>query len=425
MNIIRIDNGDNKFFMHFRAVFSYDILALEIEEEAKEAAKTFKLQGFRDGKVPLSLVKRQIKPELTQRLLRNKIDEIVSSIIDEHKISVMGAPSITVTSIDEAADISFEVKMSLMPKIPVMNISELNLVHYSADIDDETIERAKKQLLNESKRFITDVTENYEAEKGDKVTADLEVTQDGKAAQSSKNLTIILGSERLPSEVEEQLIGVKAGDHKVIEYLKPDSDKKVVSIFGFDVKAVAKVNPEDVDLQITDEMTKRYGLSSVTDLEEQIGQKISSELGIVSRMRLKRDMIEKIADLYDFEIPGDLLKQATTEVISEINKGEKNTEQIDSNAKEIASKRVKVGLIFAEIAKLNSIRVTKDDIDMAIDIQKKNDPQNADRFEKFISSTENLTKLETQIFEEKIVDFILSRANVETVNVKASELLNM
>ncbi len=426
VNVTRIDNGEDRFFMHIRSSFPYLDVNSMIEEEVTARADTFSMPGFRKGHVPPALIKRQIKSELRGNMIMNKATSIVADFLDKQGVSPIGEPSYMVTAVDELGDVTFEVKMLLMPKIPPVNLSEIHLTRYVAEIDQGVIDRAKRQFLHGTKEFGIHFNTNpgldYHAKHGDRIDAELEIKVGDAEPQHHTDFSMIIGSEVLPSDVEIALVGLKVGDTKIVEYTRPNASS--VTQFKFNIKSVASY--DGTEIEINDAFAVKYGASNVADLENKLRDKLSTELEVFSRARLKKDLMDEISRLYHFEVPHTLVERAKADIIKSLNnkkevKGKSDAE-IEAEALSLASSRVRIGFVISNIANLNSIRVTKEELEMLIDMQKKQDPQNADKFEKFISSKENLTDLESRIFEEKVVDFMLSSVTTKTITTKPDEL---
>ncbi|MDZ5761660.1 Trigger factor [Candidatus Cyrtobacter comes] len=427
VNVTRVDNGEDSFFMHIRSSFPYSEVNSMIEDEVAARADNFAMPGFRKGHVPFAMMKRQIKSELRSNIIMNKTTNIVADFLDKKGLSSIGEPSYMVTAIDELGDVTFEAKILLMPKIPPINLSEINLTRHIAEVDQDVIERAKRQFLSSTKEFNEKFNNNpgqdYCTKHGDRIKADVEMTIGDAEPQNNADFLMIIGLEILPSDVENALIGLKVGDIKTVEHTQQHKSKEVVKKFKFKIKSISSYDGTKIEL--TDELAVKYGASSVADLENQLKEKITTELEVFSRARLKKDLMDEISRIYEFEVPNALVEKAKLDVIkwlrSKKESEKRSDEDLEAEALSVAKSRVKVGFVISNIANLNSIKVTKEEIEMFIDLQRKQDPQNADKFEKFISSKENLADLESRIFEEKVVDFMLSRITIQTVTAKGDE----
>ncbi|MBA8667576.1 trigger factor [Holosporaceae bacterium 'Namur'] len=404
----------------------------KVEKEIEEEAKTFKMAGFRDGKVPLPIVRKRIGERVLGKTIETVIDEELRGHFTENNIRPALQPSVEVKSFDDKSDLVFEAKLEIFPEVPEVTWDELEIEILDIEVTDEDLKKAHEDILKNFKNFEA-AEDSYAAKKGDAVMIDFIGKVDGEEFEGGKGegIRLELGSNQFIPGFEDQLIGVKKGDTKDVNVTFP-ADYTSKALAGkaatFEVKVNEVLTPEAVD-NIDDEFAKKLGLESLEKLNEMIKQKIKADFEGVARLRTKKLLFDAIDGKYNFEVPEGMFKLDFEMMWNEIKKQhEKNPEnfnkplnELEDEYKKIAARRVRLGILLAETAKNNNINVEERDLQQAVYAEAMQRPGQEKLVIDFYSKKENLERLKGPLLEEKAVDFILTKVKTNKKMISSQE----
>ena len=311
-------------------------LEADIEGRLDELRKTVTMKGFRRGKVPLSIVRRQYQPRVLGEVLQQTIETSWREAVEERELRPAMQPEIEITSYDEGKDLEFTMGMEILPNIEFGDFSELAVTRLKAEVSDESVEDALARLAEAEKRF-EPVGEPRPAREGDEILVDIAVEVDGKPApeRSGTDVPLELDAEALMPEMTEQLVGAEAGEEREVTITPPaptpegedDAEDQAgaadtATLFKITVKEVRERLPVTVD----EAFAERRGAKDLDELRGVIRDQIQSEYEQVSQARLKRSLLDVLDERYKFEVPPGMVEREFDAVWQQIENDAKRTE---------------------------------------------------------------------------------------------------
>ena len=413
------------------------LIADKVEGEVKRLAPQAKLPGFRPGKVPANLLKKMHGPALHQEALSGSIREAIDQLVADQKLRPATQPQVNLApGYDEGQDAALTIELEVLPTIATPDLSGLKLEKLVVSVSDEQVDEAVKGIAASAKRF-DDAPEGQAAANGDQVVIDFLGKLDGEPFEGGKaeDAPLELGAGRFIPGFEEQLVGVKVGDEKVItvtfpeEYPAENLKGKEVT-FDITVKAV-KIAGESV---IDDEFAKSLGLSDLETLRGLIRGQIEQETAGLTRTAMKRSLLDQLAAGHDFDVPpsmveaefGQIWQQLTQEAAQEADPAaairEIEAEKDDYQA--IAVRRVRLGLLLSEIGQANGVEISNQEMSMLVSqAAQQYRPEDRQRFAEYVQSEPMVAaQLRAPLYEEKVVDYLFGLAEVTEREVNREEL---
>lgn len=412
-----------------------------ISTRLEEIKTKVKINGFRPGKVPAAHLKRVYGRSVFGEVLQELLTEANRKIVDDNKVKLAGQPKVTlpegeseVEQIAEGkADLTYTVEVEVLPEIKIGDLKSISVEKPVTDIADEEIQETLTRLATQNATYDT---KDGAAALKDKVTIDFVGSIDGVEFEGGKgeDHPLILGSNQFIPGFEDQLVGVKAGDKKDVKVGFP-ADYRATELAGKD--AVFAVTVKEVagakDATIDDELAKKLGMENVDKLKEAVKEQIGTGYKQASRQRLKRSLLDALDATHKFELPPTLVEQEFTQIWSQVEKelqtgGDKVREgktddQLKAEYRTISERRVRLGLLLAEIGEKNDIQVTNDEVTKAVVDRARQFPgQEQMVWEFYQKNPEALAELRAPIFEEKVVDYIVELAKVTEKKVSKEEL---
>ena len=408
----------------------------ELETALTERQKTFKMAGFREGKVPLQMIRKQVGPELLASIIEKKVDDTLRNVFEERSIRPALQPVVEIKSFDDKKELTFSVRVECIPELPEVKWENIELETYKVKITEEDLTRAHEDIVKNFKNF-DDAPDSHAAKKGDAVLIDFVGTINGEEFDGGKaeGIRLELGSGQFIPGFEEQLIGCKKGISIKVRVTFP-KDYNNAKVAGkpavFDVKIQKVLKPQDVGA-IDDEFAKKLGLDSLETLNNMIKQKIESDFNGLARLRMKKVLFDKIDADNKFDIPPGMMQLDFDAMWKEIEgqmksnpemfKG-KTKDDLKSEYSEIAKRRVRLGILLAETAKTNSIEVSNSDLQQAVYAEAMMRPGQEKIVLDFYSKPENMERLKGPILEEKAVDFIMTKVKKSEIEMTSKEFFD-
>ena len=420
----------------------YEITVSNAELEAKvnakleEARPEVEMKGFRKGKVPMSLLKKQFG----QRLMGEAMQEAIDGAMNEHFEASGERPALQpqITMKDgenwkEGDDVVIVVAYEALPETPELDVSGVALERMVVKADDAAIDEALASLAETAQNF-ADRKKGTKAKDGDQVVFDFVGKVDGEAFDggSAEDYPLVLGSGAFIPGFEDQLVGVKAGEEKTITVTFPENygaDNLAGKEATFDctVKAVKEPKPAEVD----DELAKKFGAEDLAGLKGQIAERLESEYKGAARAVLKRALLDKLDTLVSFDLPPSLVDAEAGQIAHQLWH-EENPEVHDHNHgniettdehKKLAERRVRLGLLLAEVGRKADVQVSDAEFTQAVLNQARQYPGQERQFFEFVQQNQQMQQqLRAPIFEEKVVDHILEQAKVSEKDVSKEDL---
>ncbi len=401
-----------------------------------ELGRTLQLPGFRPGKVPVSVVKQRFGQAVNAEVLQESVEQATQQVLDERKLRSAGQPRVEVVTLAEASDLEFKVELELLPEFELPDLGALTLTRLKATPDDEVIDRALGELARRQRTF--EEIEGRPAEKGEVLTIDYAGTVDGTpfAGGTGKDMEVeVAGAGFIPGFTE-QLEGVSPGKSRTLEVTFP-ADYPAAEVAGkaarFEVTAKRLRRPivPAVDEALAEKLGFDGGLSEVRDT---IRGQVQREYDGLSRMRLKRELLDALAALATFPVPAGLLESEFNAIwqrveadrkagrVDEDDAGKDDT-TLQADYRAIAERRVRLGLLLAEIGRNANIGVSQEELQRAMRMEASRYPgQEQQVMDLFRRNPQAAESLRAPIFEDKVIDHIVGRAQVSEREVGIAEL---
>jgi len=427
----------------YKVVLPMQDLAQRLEAELNDLRSKARINGFRPGKVPLSHLRQMYGKQVMGDVLQNAINEANRKIVEDNGLKLAGSPNIDVEggqegvqrAIEAKGDLAFTVSVEVLPKFEIGAFDDVALERLVTKAPDSDIDDALNRMAEQSRPF---EPKDGAAASGDKVTIDFVGRIDGEEFPGGKGEghDLVLGSGQFIPGFEDQLIGAKAGEARVVTVKFPE-EYQAAHLAGkdaaFDVTVKAVQAPGE--LKIDDEFAKTFGIESLDKLKDAVRANMQTELDGASRARLKRALLDQLDKRYSFELPPSLVEEEFKGVWESVVAEQQQTGKTfaDENTTEeaaraeyraIAERRVRLGLVMAEIGEQNKVQVTDDELTAAVVERARQFPgQEKMVWDFYQKNREALAQIRAPLYEEKVVDVILSQAKVSDKEVSKEDFL--
>ena len=419
----------------YKVVMPQADVAKEINNRLNQIAKTAKIQGFRAGKAPLAMIKKKYLNEVMSEALDNALRNGSNKVLDEKKLRPATQPAIKIVSYAEDKDLEFDMDVEVLPEIKLGDFSKISLEKYTADVPEEEVNKAVEYLANARKQTVK--VDGKKAAKGDTVMIDFVGSVNGVEFKGGKgeNYPLELGSGSFIPGFEDQLINAEAGAKVDVKVKFPDNyhAKDLAgkdAVFAVTVKEVH----EPKKVEINDEFAKSLGAENLAKLKENLSSRIKTDYDNASRMKLKRQLLDILDKEYTFEVPNSLVDAEYKAIVgqyeqakkyNQLDEDEKNKKEADllKEYKDIAVRRVKLGLVLSEVGQTAKVSIKPEDINAAIMNETRKYPgQEQMVLDYYLKNKQAVEALKAPIFEEKIIDYIVSQAKLNEKKVSVQEL---
>lgn len=406
-------------------------IAKEQEEELKRVGAQVKMPGFRPGKVPLAQLKAKYGKDVMGDVLQNAINNAARKVVEEKKLRPALQPDVKITSFEEGGDLSFDMNFEVFPEVPALDYSKITVDELTAEVPESEVEESVKRL---AKSRTHPHKKDGKADKGDVVKIDFLGKKDGTpfAGGEGKGFHLELGSGQFIPGFEDQLVGVSAGDKKIVNVTFPEQyhSKDLAgqaATFDVEVHEVAYLHVPDID----DKLASGFGFDSLDKLKEAVREQLGSEFKAASRAKAKKQLFDILDETLKIDVPKNMLKLESESVLKQVEEAkkagdpelaEKSDDEIKKEYEAIAKRRVKLGILLSEIGRSNNIQVGREELSAAVMNQARQYPGQEDKvFAFYQKNPQQLDDLRGPILEEKAVDFILSKVkrNPKPVSVEA------
>jgi len=438
-----LNSGLNR---EYKVVITAADMDARLSKILNEYRTNVKMNGFRPGKAPLSLLKKLHGERAMGQVIQESVNESVQKLYADNDIRPAGNPDIDFgdvnpDSLKEGDDMSFTVKVEALPTVDISDFKAPALERMTASVSDDAVEEFCTNLAAQQKRF-EKAAKTTKAANGMAVLMDFVGKIDGEAFEggSGEDFQLELGSGSFIPGFEEQLVGVKAGTEKAVTVDFP-ADYHAENLAGkeatFDcvIKEVQKAAESKVD----DEFAKSLGVDDLAALKELGRTNLEGEMAQLSRAQVKRSLLDSLAEKFTFEVPASMVEQEFGAIWNQIKQdmiqsGEATAEELASQNepadadeaaefKAIAERRVRLGLLLSEIGTENKIQVTEQEVNQRIVEEVRRYPgQEQQVFEFYQKNEQARAQMRAPIFEEKVVDFILEMADLTDKEVSKEEL---
>ncbi len=411
---------DLKVFIDKKTIGTY------MDDKYEEIKKTVVIKGFRPGKVPKDILKKQFGKAIFGEVLDKVLKDTSTKVLDENKIKPAGQPKIDLKTFGEDKDLEYVISVTELPKVEIKSVENIKFNEYNVKIDASETDKRIKEIAKNQKNF-KEIKDAVKSSEGNLVVFDYKATIDGKEFKGSegKNTQLELGKDLFIKGFDKQLAGVKKNDEKIVNAILPENypqkefaNKKA----KFNCKILSVKKSEKI--KINDEFAKNLGAKDLNDLKILISKQINDEYKNSLNMLSKNQILNELEKFKVDEIPENLVEQE----VKILSQGMKN-EEIEKNKKEFeetAKKRIKVGLILNEFGEQNKIKVEEEEIQTEIQKQLRMMPgQEKMVMEYYQKNPSAAASLRGSIYEDKIIKLIKRKAKPNKKDITKNEAENI
>ena len=409
-------NKDIKVFIDKKTMNAH------MDEKYEEIKKTVNLKGFRPGKVPKEILKRQFGQAIFSEVLDKVLKDTSVKALEDNKIKPAGQPKLDLKTYGEDKDLEYVMSVTELPKVELKSVENIKYDEYSVKIEANETDKRIKEIANSQDNF-KDVADDVKAVDGNSVVFDYKATIDGKdfAGGDGKNTQLILGKDLFIKGFDKQLIGVKKNDERSVESVLPEnypqkefSKKKA----NFVCKILSVKKSEDV--KIDDDFAKNLGAKDLADLKVLVSKQINEEYKNSLDKLTKAQILKEIENFKVDEIPSNLIEEEIKILAQGMS--EEDAKKSRKNFENVAKKRIKVGLILNEFGEQNNIKVSEQEIQAEVQKQLRMMPGQEKMVMEFYQKNPSaLASLRGTVYEEKIIDLIKIKAKPNKKEITKEE----
>ena len=418
-------------------------LNAKLETRLAEMAPKMNLKGFRPGKVPVAHVKKTFGRDLMGEIVNDTINQSSQAALDQINVRPAAPAEMKLTSdmdkvLAGSDDLAFEMSLEVMPEFTPVDPKTLKLDRPVYEASDEDLDEALKELAGQAKSYEDKKGKAVKAAEGDQVTIDYLGKLDGEPFEggTAEDADLVIGSNRFIPGFEEQLKGAKVGDEKTIEVTFPEQYQAAnlagkLATFDIKVKAIKAEGETAID----DEFATRIGLESLDKLKDLLRQNLNQQYAGAARFKLKRALLDQLDTAHSFDLPPKMVEAEFNGIWQQVEAdkaagnltpqdAEKSDETLKEEYQKIAERRVRLGLVLAEIGRTNNVGVTDQELNNAIMTEARNYPGQERMVLDFYRQNPNAAaQMRAPIYEEKVVDLIFDQATVSDTKISKEELL--
>lgn len=416
-------------------------LQAKLDERIEEIRPQMKLKGFRPGKVPASHVRKMYGQDLMGELINKLVTETNQKALEDNELRPAGQPDVQIEGDMEAvvkgeADLSYNMNVDVMPEFEPADVTKLKITRPVAEVAQEQIDEALARIAEQNTQYEARA-KTAKAKDGDAVVMDFVGKIDGEAFEggSAEQQTLVLGSGQFIPGFEDQLVGVKAGEEKEVNVTFPEA-YGAADLAGKD--AVFEVKVHEVRApktpEIDEEFAKGLGLESLEQLTGLVKDQLKAEHDNASRAKAKRNLLDQLDEAHSFDLPPNMVEQEFGQIWqqlqAEMDAGRtadedknKSEDELKEEYRKIAERRVRLGLVLAEIGRVADVRISEQEVNQALIREARQYPgQETQVVEFFRKNPGAMAQLRAPIYEDKVVDHILDVAEITEETVSREDL---
>lgn len=413
-----------------------DIAAL-VETQLASVAPQVRMPGFRPGKVPANLVRKMHGPALEQEALQTAVQDGVQKLLADNKLRPAMQPSVDLAEgYEMGKDAEVTVELEVLPEIPAPQIDGLKLERLTVEPTEAEVDAAVERLVSQQKSF-DDASKTHKAQTGDLVVMDFVGKVDGEPFEggTGEGMSVEIGSGRLIPGFEDQLVGVKANDSKVLNVNFPE-DYGVDYLKGkpatFEVTVTAVRTPKEV--KADDDFAKSLGLEGIDKLRELLKGQVEQELNGMTRTHLKRKLLDQLAASHDFDVPPSMVEAEFSQIWQQLEHEAEHEADPEAAKKQIederddylaiAVRRVRLGLLLSEIGQAGGVQINQQEMNRLIaQAAQQYRPEERQRFFEYVQGNAMAqAQIRAPLYEEKVVDYLLEKAEITDRTATREEL---
>ncbi|MAB17753.1 MAG: trigger factor [Roseobacter sp.] len=410
-------------------------LEAKVNEKLAEAQPEVEMKGFRKGKVPMALLKKQFGQKVMGEAMQESIDGAMQEHFEKSGDRPAMQPDVKMANEDwkEGDDVEVTMTYEALPDIPEVDLSSITLEKMVVKADDAAVEEALANLAETAQDFEAR-EEGAKAEDGDQITFDFLGKVDGEAFEggAAEDYPLVLGSNSFLPGFEEQLVGVVAGDEKDVTVSFPE-DYQAPHLAGKEAVFECKVKEvkKPVAAKVDDELAKKFGAEDLAALKSQIAERLEAEYAGASRAVMKRGLLDELDKLVSFDLPPSLVEAEAGQIAHQLwhednpdVQGHDHPEiETTDEHKKLAERRVRLGLLLAELGQKAEVQVTDAEMTQAIMNQARQYPGQERQFFEFVQQNQQMQQqMRAPLFEDKVVDHVFEQATLNEKEVSKEDL---
>jgi trigger factor len=418
-------------------------LAGKLDARIAEVTPTLNIKGFRPGKVPTAHVRRLYGKALMSEVVEQTLNESTQKVLEDNKVRPAGDPDLKPEGdmnavIDGKADLAYEIAVDIMPDFEPVDPATLSLTRPVYEPTEAEVAEAVDELAKQNRTYETRTGKTVKAKDGDMVVIDFLGKIDGVAFDggAATDAELVLGSGQFIPGFEEQLVGAKPDTDVEVKVAFP-ADYQAENLKGKDAVFEVKVKEvkAPVDAPADDAFAEKLGVESLEKLRELLKTNLEQQYAGASRFKLKRALLDQLDTKHDFPLPPKMVEAEFASIWTQVQQdkdagglppedADKTDDQLQTEYRKIAERRVRLGLILAEIGRANNVQVTDQELQQAMLTEaRRYGPQAQQVFDLFRENPNAQAQLRAPIFEDKVVDLIVEKAKVEDEKVSKEDLL--
>ncbi len=434
---MEIKQTKNKgLFYSFDITVKKDEFEKIVAEKLADIATKAKLPGFRPGKAPMKVIEQKYMENARAEAADKLVGEGAFKAFAEQKLRLANQPKVEIKTFETGKDFVFSASGEVLPEVKEVDLSKIKAEKPTAEVTEKEIDEALNRLAKGHQKTEI-ITTKRKTKKGDIIVIDFVGTIDGKEFRggTGKDYYLELGSNTFIPGFEDQLTGKNIGEEVIVDTTFPEQyhAKEMAGKHAL-FKTTIKELRQKVDAEINDDFAKNFGQKDLAELKNLIKDELTKEYNNVSRIHTKKNILDALEKVCDFEVPQSMVDQEFAAIWAQMEQAKKSG-QIDEEDKgktdaqlkkeytKIAERRIKLGLLLAEIANKNQIKVDDNDINKALFEEARRYPGQEDKvFDFYNKHPGAIEQLKAPLFEEKVIDFIMTKANLTEKKLAVKDL---
>lgn len=419
----------------YKMILTAQELDDKVMEKLKEAQPDIEMKGFRKGKVPLPLLKKQFGQRVLGEAMQEAVDSAMSKHFEDSGDRPAAEPAVKMTNEDwkEGDDVDIEMSYEALPDVPEVDLGKIELEKLVVKADDAAVDEALANLAESAQDF-KDRKKGSKAKDGDQVVIDFVGKVDGEAFEggAAEDYPLVLGSNSFIPGFEEQLVGVKAGEEKTVTVSFPE-EYQAEHLAGkeatFDCTVKAVKEPKAAELN--DDLAQKYGAESLDALKEQIKERLEAEYAGAARAVMKRSLLDELDKQVSFELPPTMVEMEAKQIAHQLwhednpdvqGHDHPEVEPTDEH-KSLAERRVRLGLLLADMGQKAEVQVTDAEMTQAVMEQARQYPGHEREFFEFVQKNPQMQQqLRAPIFEDKVIDHAFEQVKTKEKEIGKDDL---
>ena len=407
----------------------------KVNEKLREAAPEIEMKGFRKGKVPMALLKKQFGPRLLGEAMQESVDGAMAKHFEDSGDRPAMQPKVEMTNEDwkEGDDIEVAMSYEALPEIPEVDLTKVKLEKMLVKADDGAVDEALGNLAETAQNF-ADRRKGSKAKDGDQVVIDFVGKVDGEAFDggAAEDFPLTLGSGQFIPGFEEQLVGVKVGEEKAVEVTFPEEYGNAdlagkPAVFDVTVKGVKEPKPAEID----DELAQKFGAEDLAALKAQVVERLEAEYAGASRQVMKRGLLDALDKAVKFDLPPSLVEAEASQIAHqlwheehpEVHGHDHGEIEATDEHKTLAERRVRLGLVLADVGQKAEITVSDAEMTQAVMNQARQYPGQERQFFEFVQQNPGMRQqIQAPLFEDKVVDHLFEQVTLKDKEVSKDAL---